>query len=225
MKTLNLSDSDILRQNAEKLLKSRQLKSELKKSDLNILKLNHELQVHQIELEMQNEELVLAKLLTDAIAEKYIELYNFAPLGFFTLTKKGDINELNHFGSFMLGNEYSQFENIQFSSFVVDIDKPIFNTFLEKIFHDRNNETCMLSMSLNDNIIKQVLITGVITKTGEQCLITVADVSVHMQMEKESKALQEFNNYFIGRELKMVELKKEINELLKKEGSENKYPV
>ena len=46
-----------------------------------------------------------------------------------------------------------------------------------------------------------------------------------MRLEKESNELKQFNNYFIGRELRMVELKKEINELLHSGGYENKYPV
>ena len=44
-------------------------------------------------------------------------------------------------------------------------------------------------------------------------------------MEKDTVELHQFNSYFIGRELRMVELKKEINDLLQKNGLEKKYPV
>ena len=53
-----------------------------------MLKLIHELEVHQIELEMQNEELVIAKEKAEIAEEKYTELYDFAPSGYLSLTKK-----------------------------------------------------------------------------------------------------------------------------------------
>ena len=69
-------------------------------SDLH--KLIHELGVHQIELEMQNEELVRANEEAEAarkqaidVKEKYIELYDFAPTGYFTLSKEDSILDIN----------------------------------------------------------------------------------------------------------------------------------
>lgn len=70
------------------------------------MKLIHELEAHQIDLEMQNQELQLAKEREAELAtEKYIELYDFAPSGYFTLTKEGKIIDLNLTGAKMLGNE------------------------------------------------------------------------------------------------------------------------
>ena len=66
------------------------------------LKLIHELQVHQIELEMQNEELKLAHLKAYEAIEKYVELYDYAPSGYLTLSKEGDILELNYSAATML---------------------------------------------------------------------------------------------------------------------------
>ena len=225
MKNTNLTNNDILRQKAENKIANRKSKSNLNLSECDYLKLNHELLVHQIELEIQNEELILEKEKTDYIAEKYIELYNFAPLGYFTLTKTGEIIELNRFGSQMLDKEHALLVKSFFGFFVVSEDKSILNLFIEKIFESKITETCMVSMSLNENSIKHVLLTGNISKNGEYCLIAAIDISDRLLMEKESNELHQFNSYFIGRELRMVELKKEINELLLKGGFDIKYPV
>ena len=57
------------------------------------LRLIHELEVHQIELEMQNEELVQARAEAEAVHHQYADLYDFAPVGYFTLTRDGTIHE------------------------------------------------------------------------------------------------------------------------------------
>jgi PAS domain-containing protein len=214
-----------LRQQAEAHLTSYPFSSGFNYSEYDNLNLIHELQVHQVELEMQNDELQVAKEKIDEIAEKYIELYNFAPLGYFTLTKEAKIIELNFFGSQMLGKEHKITVNSQFGFFVSDEDRSVFDLFLRKIVSDKLTETCVVKMCMNDNLLKQVFLTGSITKNGEYCLIGAIDISERMQLEKESTELHQFNDYFVGREIRMVELKKEINQLLHKGGFENKYPV
>ena len=66
-------------------------------------KLLHELQVHQIELEMQNEELIKANETAETALRKYTMLYDFAPMGYFTLEEDGTICDLNFTAAEMLG--------------------------------------------------------------------------------------------------------------------------
>jgi PAS domain-containing protein len=67
----------------------------------------HELEVHKIELEMQNAELRKTREDLELLLEKYTELYDFAPVGYFTLDPKGTICSVNLTGSSLLGVERS----------------------------------------------------------------------------------------------------------------------
>ena len=71
-------------------------------------RLLHELQVHQVELEMQNAELQESRDLTEALLEKYTDLYDFAPVGYFSLDKTGRLLEANLTGAALLGTERSR---------------------------------------------------------------------------------------------------------------------
>lgn len=84
----NLTETEILRQSAEELLIKQKSNLSSHSSEPDILKLNHELAEHQIELEIQNAELIKAKESLEVAVEKYTDLYDFAPTGYLTLSKK-----------------------------------------------------------------------------------------------------------------------------------------
>lgn len=86
-------------------MKNKFSKPEIELSEIDPLKLIHELQVHQIQLQLQNEALDLAKERSEVAAEKYGELYDFAPSGYFTLSEEVKIIGLNLSGANMLGKE------------------------------------------------------------------------------------------------------------------------
>ena len=127
-----LSETEsVLRQKAEAVLEKKSFKKGPKLSEIDALKLVHELEVFQIELELQNEELFMAKEKAAEMAtEKYAELYDFAPSGYFTLSKEGKIIELNLSCSQMLGKERLRLKNNLFETFVSSDSKPILNLFL-----------------------------------------------------------------------------------------------
>ena len=80
------------------------------------------LRLHHFELEMQNDELIKANKEAMDLSEKYSELYEFAPSGYFTLSTENKIQELNHCGAIILGNEKSNLIGSPFD-FFVSIDK------------------------------------------------------------------------------------------------------
>jgi len=174
-----------LRQKAEDQLKKKSSETTFLPSEADVLKLIHELEVHQIELELQNEELLLAKEKAAGLAtEKYIELYDFAPSGYFTLSKEGNIIELNLYGSQMLGKERSQLENSRFGYFVSDETKSIFNLFLGKVFNSRAKESCEVTLSMKGNLPIYVFLTGIVTENGEQCLVVAVDITKRKRAEE-----------------------------------------
>ena len=174
-----------LRKKAETLLRINAAEIGLPLSEIETLKLIHELEVHQIELEMQNDELMLASSAAQEAAQKYSELYDFAPSGYFTLSKEGKVIELNHSGAKMLGKERWRLKNSLFGFFVSNDTKPIFNRFLEKVFNSKTKESCEVILSVNDNLPTFVQLTGIAFKNGEQCLLTVIEITELKQTEQE----------------------------------------
>ena len=101
----DFTDAKMLRKKAEEQLKLKQKAASQASKETDTKKLLHELQVHQIELEMQNEELQKAYEKTEEALKKYTMLYDLAPMGYFTLDKDGTICDLNFTGSSLLGDK------------------------------------------------------------------------------------------------------------------------
>ncbi len=103
---------DELRRRAEDRLRERPGKRQsavvIPKSTAEMQRLFHELQVHQIELEMQNAELRKTRDDLEVALENYTDLYDFAPAGYFTLTADGTIHMVNLTGACLVGIERSR---------------------------------------------------------------------------------------------------------------------
>ena len=97
----------------------------------NAADLVHELRVHQIELEMQNEELRRAQLELEISRAKHVELFHLAPVGYFTLSEKGIVGEANLTAARLLGVERRQLVGQPFIAFVVAADRKDYYRRLE----------------------------------------------------------------------------------------------
>ena len=166
-----------LRQIAEKLLNSKEKESEISFSEPDKLRIIHELKVHQIELEMQSEELTRAKEKAEIAEKKYTELYDFSPTGYLSLTKAGRITNLNFSVELLLGKKRSSLIYSSFGFFVSSDTKDIYNNFLEKIFTTNLKQTCELKLVSADDSIRDILVNGIISNIEEKCLITLVDIS------------------------------------------------
>ena len=114
----DFTDAKMLRQKAEEQLKVKQEKSGLLDLGKDTTRLLHELQVHQIELEMQNEELKQAYETVETALKKYTMLYDLAPMGYFTLDRDGSICDLNFTGAYLLGDRRFSLMNNNFKLFI-----------------------------------------------------------------------------------------------------------
>lgn len=153
------------------------------------LKLIHELQVHQIELEMQNEELMQARTEIEAGLERYSELYDFAPVGYFTLSGDGIIREVNLTGAALLGRDRSLLINMPFGFFISDEAQSTFLTFLRRVYEGCKRESCEVMISRIKDNPRYVQIEGTVGNTGKnkesQCLMAVLDITEKKLVEEE----------------------------------------
>lgn len=162
---------------AEELLEN---KNEIEYSDLSILethRLIHELDVHQIELEMQNEELKKVKALQASAVEKYTDLYDFAPTGYLTLAKDSTIKELNFCASKLIGKDRHNLTNTQFIQYIEDNSKINFNAFLDNIFKNKINSNCEIYLTNIDDNITYVLLEGTYVESSNQCLVSMSNIT------------------------------------------------
>ena len=215
MEKINKTASALLRQKAEELLKKKSAATTSSLSEVESLRLIHELEVHQIELELQNEELRLTRAEAEAVKDKYIRLYDFAPSGYFTLSVKGEIIELNISGARMLGKDRPHLKNNLFGFFVSEETKPIFNRFLEKAFQSSAKESCEVMMDSAGNLPFHVLLTGVVSDDEKHCLVTAMDITERKQAEKSlNESEEKFRKVFSCSRDALILIDKETGNIL-----------
>ena len=120
-----------LRRRAEKLVNQKRTAQPVQEPE-DSRSLLHELQVHQIELELQNQELQQAHLEAELARRKYFDLYDLAPVGYASFGPQGEILEINITGARLLGEERKRLVNRRFQVFVAPDDVPAFNQFLQR---------------------------------------------------------------------------------------------
>ncbi|MBK6283609.1 MAG: response regulator [Draconibacterium sp.] len=183
LKTENKTDK--LRQKAEIALNKKVNRSEKYLPETDNPRLIHELEVHQIELEMQNEELKLAKEKAESAEKKYTELYDFAPSVYLTLTKSGEISQMNYNAEQLLGKERSQLIDSNFGFFVSVETRTVYNRFLQKIFESNEKETCEFELVTGDDSMKYVFANGIVSNNSDECMVSMIDIIKRKQAENE----------------------------------------
>jgi PAS domain-containing protein len=174
---MDFTNVQMLRKKAEELLKVKQKKETVKIKEADINKLVHELQVHQIELEMQNEELRQAYETAESALKKYILIFELSLIGYFTLDAEGTICELNFTGAEMLGDRRFSLINSNFKLFVSEESRPVFNDFFSKVFTSYSKESCKVLLGYNNKPLCKVYMEGVVTEDEQKCLLSVVDLS------------------------------------------------
>ncbi len=174
---MNFLDAEILRKKAEEQLLAMEQKEIIAEGEADLQRLVHELQVHQIELEMQNEELRLAYETAETALKKYTLLFDLSPMGYFTLDTEGAICELNFTGAEILGERRFSLIDTNFKLFVSEDSKPVFNNFLKRIFTSNAKESCEVILGYDKKALCKVYMEGVIAEDDQKCLLSVLDIS------------------------------------------------
>ncbi len=142
-----------LRRQAEDIIREKVASSAKKLEPLlpdDVRQTLHELQVHQIELEMQNEELRRTQLQLDASRARYFDLFDLAPVGYCTLSEQGLIMEGNLTAASMLGIARSELVGQRFSRFILTTFQDTFYLYRKRLFETGQAQTCELKMTMND---------------------------------------------------------------------------
>lgn len=173
-----------LREKAEEQFKKNHSAGSVPLTEFAALRLNHELEVHQIELEMQNEELKRAKDLAEKAAEKFTALYDFAPVGYFTLGRDSTIKGLNLMGASLLGKERSLLVNSNFKLFVTRDTLIVFDDFISKIFETHFKQSCEARLTIKGNPSVFVQLEGIVSENTQECLLTAIDITNRKLVEE-----------------------------------------
>jgi PAS domain-containing protein len=135
-----LNPSELRRQAEETLRGKIDQSAGLPEAKIDSLHLIQELEVHQIELEMQNNELQRSQAELKALLEQYNELYDFAPVGYFSLEPDGTIQRANLAGASLLGVERSKLARRRLGQFVASEQRPAFSAFLQRVFSTQGSQ-------------------------------------------------------------------------------------
>jgi PAS domain S-box-containing protein len=179
----NMTAATELRLRAEEQQKVNRAETGYPLSAIESQRLLHELQVHQIELEMQNAELRQARNELDTALDKYTGLYDFAPVAYFTLDRTGAVTEVNLAGASLVGGVRSRLIGQQFGKFVADAERIAFNGFLERVLASLVKESCefVLVNKLKQRVIVQI--EAMATASGQEFRLALIDVTGRKNME------------------------------------------
>jgi len=195
------TDPDVLRRRAEEQLRERAPHEALNRS-VDTLRVLHDLEVHQIELEIQNDELRASRYEAEEAARRYTELYDFAPVGYATLDTDGMVRTVNFACANLLGLERARLAGRRFGAFVADHDLKAYLGFLERAGRGERRETCDLALRSGKEGSVQVHLTAtLLDKPVPELLVAMEDVTERRRKEmelEEAFRLLNFSQHIAG---------------------------
>jgi PAS domain S-box-containing protein len=156
-------------------------------------RLIHELQVHQIELEMQNDELRLAQARLEESRSKYADLYDFAPVGYLTLDEAGRIVEANLTAAILLGVERGKLLNRFFTPFLGEVDRRIFRQLMNNgsKLRERRGEVHLKGGGGNVRVMLLDILSLTDAEGRERHRVSITDITELKHTQEELRLHQE----------------------------------
>lgn len=160
-------------------------------------RLVHELQVHKIELEMQNEELVRSRDELEAALGRYVSLYNelydFAPIGYVTLRRDGAIQKANLTAARIVGEVRAELVSRPLRPFVAVADRAAFDCALSSARAGKTGDACEVALTPapgNTGEARYVQLTLSATERDDELLAVLIDVTERRRSEEQLRAWQ-----------------------------------
>jgi len=154
----------------------------------------HELRVHQIQLEMQNDELLRAHGELNSSRSRYFDLYDLAPVGYVSVSEQGAIQEANLTASTMLGLSRPAMGQHMISQFILNEDQDIFFRHRKELLETCKPQSCDLRMVKPDGTVFWVNLSATAARSEEintpEIRLVLSDITTRRQREEELRTLR-----------------------------------
>jgi PAS domain S-box-containing protein len=157
--------------------KSQGFKADAATPETDPRRLPHELEVHQIELELQNAELRQTREELEAALANYTDLYDFAPAGYFTLAPDGTIRQVNLTGAQLVGIERSRLLGRTFGQLVSAAERPLINSFLNQVFAGGEPPAIDIDLPVKGRPLQVVRVRAKRSPTGLESRVVLVDIT------------------------------------------------
>ena len=160
-----------------------------------VQRLVHLLQVHQIELEHQNQELRIAQAELEVSRNKYVNLFDFSPIPYFTLDPDGIIREVNLSASKMFEIDRNKIIGKHFITFISTDERDIFHSFINTVFKSPVKHSCELNVMNKNKRLFHVQLDGLMIEDSldsvQKCQVGLVDLTEFKRIETSLKESNE----------------------------------
>lgn len=154
-----------------------------------------ELQIYRIEIEMMSDELQRSRDETETLLAKHLDIYEFAPVGYFTLDSGGTILQANLTGADLLGAVRSRLTGGKFRFRVADESRPDFDEFFRKAVEGRPGKSCEVKLRKTGGEARFVQLKVLCSENGKECYVSMMDITgrkrAEAALEERTRQLEE----------------------------------